>query len=352
MTPAEFNDMRAETDGEFGGVGIEVEEDEGELIIIEPLPDTPASRGGLKKGDRIVAVDGKPLKGRGQDEPTAPLKGKPGTNVTVDVQREGWDKPRSFTLTREIIRVRAVEFALLEKGLGYVRIKAFQERTDQELQDALEALQKQSGGRLDGLVLDLRNNPGGLLDQSVRVADLFLENGVIVSTVGRGGRKLEEETARQSGTFSEFPIVCLVNGGSASASEIVAGALQDHDRALILGTRSYGKGSVQSVIPLEDGSGLKLTIARYYTPSGRSIQNSGITPDVVVEQLDSTELERAKVKEEGDREENLDGHLENKSSKKKGSQKDAKNALVDGDYQLKVAVQTLQSFKKFRAKRG
>jgi carboxyl-terminal processing protease len=285
-------------------------------VIAEVLSDTPASRAGLVAGDRIVKIDGVVTAGQDGGESTARLRGKPGTQVVMEIERKnasgtGYEAtPRAITITREIIRVTAVDSMALAPGLAYVHIKQFQERTDQEVVAALEAHKKQYG-KIDGLVLDLRGNPGGLLDQAVRVADLFIASGVIVTTRGRGGKKLEEETAHDAGTWTGFPIVCLINGQSASASEIVAGALQDHGRALLLGTRSYGKGSVQSVIPLEDGSGLKLTIARYYTPNGRSIQERGIDPDVEVEQLDPERAAKAKVDEEVEREEDLEGHLRN-----------------------------------------
>ncbi len=347
MTPEEFADMRADTDGEFGGVGIEIDEQDGVLIVIEPIPNSPAARAGLQRGDRIVAIDGKSLKGAKSDS-AGRLRGKPGTPVEITVERAGWEKAHDYTLTREIIHVAAVDTMLLEPGIGYIRIKQFQERTDQEVIAALEQIKAQGGRGVEGLVLDLRGNPGGLLDQAVRVADVFLEKGVIVTTVGRSGKKLEEESARAHGTWSGFPIVCLVNGGSASASEIVAGALQDHDRAVIVGTQTFGKGSVQSVYEFEDGSGLKLTVARYFTPDGRSIQEKGITPDVVVEQLDPEKLDAARLEEGGQREADLDGHLKNDG---KGGENQAAVAAVEAlrrDYQLRTAFQTLQSWMRFQ----
>jgi carboxyl-terminal processing protease len=375
LSPDEFADLRADTDGEFGGVGLQIDEKDGALEVVEVLPDTPAARAGLRAGDRIVAIDGEPTEDQDGEELVARLRGRPGTKVTVDVERAGeggWKGAKGFTITREIIRVKAVEAMVLAPGIGYVRIKQFQERTDQEVAEALGALEKEMGS-IQGLVLDLRGNPGGLLDQSVRVADLFLEGGVIVTTRGRGGKRLEEESARQAGTWSGFPMVVLVNGGSASASEIVAGALQDHQRAMVVGTRTYGKGSVQSIIPLDDGSGLKLTVARYYTPSGRSIQEKGIAPDLEVEQLDPDKLAEARMGEEIEREEDLDGHLRNdqgggaapkaKPKKKAGTPRPKDKAVAKAapaagsknpedvlarDYQLGVAVQTLKTIKKYR----
>jgi carboxyl-terminal processing protease len=346
LTPTEFNDMRADTDGEFGGVGIEIEEDDGVLVVLQTIPGSPAERAGLAPKDRIVTVDGAPTKGRGGDDTAGRLRGKPGTTVKVEVERAGWDQPHPFTLTRELIQVAAVESRVLDDGIGYVRIKQFQERTDREVEDALEKIKAAVPGGVQGLVLDLRGNPGGLLDQSAKVADLFLSSGVIVTTIGKGGRKLEEYDAREHGTFSDFPMTVLVNGGSASAAEIVAGALQDHERAVIVGTQTYGKGSVQSIFQFEDGSGLKLTVARYFTPSGRSIQEKGITPDVIVEQLDPDKLKEAKVKEGATREKDLEHHLANRQSDASAST--AGTEELERDHQLNTAFQTLKAWRRFQ----
>jgi carboxyl-terminal processing protease len=351
MTPDEFADMRADTDGEFGGIGIEVTDDKGVIVVVEPLANSPASRAGLLRGDRIVAIDGVATARPAGGDTTGRLRGRPGTMVKLDVERKGWDRAREFTLTRELIHVQAVESMLLEPGIGYVKLKQFQERTDEELVAALRTLRDQSGGGLTGVVLDLRGNPGGLLDQAVKVADVFLPSGTIVSTVGRGGRKLEEEKARGAGTWDSFPMVVLVNGGSASASEIVAGALQDHGRALIVGTQTFGKGSVQSVFEFSDGSGLKLTVARYFTPSGRSIQEKGIAPDVVVEQLDDQKLRDARVTDGGQRERDLEGHLRNPDAAADASGAPGSRSardVIDRDYQLRTAFQTLASWKRFQ----
>lgn len=349
MTPTEFADMRADTDGEFGGVGIEINDDGGVIVIVEPIAGSPAAKAGLLPGDRIVAIDGVPTKTRPGVETSSRLRGRPGTTVKLTVERKGWDGAHELTLSRELIHVKAVEARLLEPGIGYIKIKQFQERTSDEVAAALGRLKSDSGGSLTGLVLDLRGNPGGLLDQAVKVSDLFLDGGVIVSTVGRNGKKLEEEVARDAGTYIDFPMVVLVNGGSASASEIVAGALQDHGRALLVGTQTFGKGSVQSVYELADGSGLKLTVARYYTPSGRSIQEKGITPDVVVEQLDDGKLKDAKVGEPLQRERDLDGHLRNpQGADGEATFKEPARELLDHDYQLRTAFQTLSSWKRFQ----
>lgn len=282
LPPDEYQAMRADTSGEFGGLGIEIAADGQELVVVSPIDDTPAARAGIKTGDKILAIDGEKTKGMSVPAAVKRMRGQLGSRVTLTILRDGFAAPRDFALLRDRVRVRSVEAKLHKGGVGYIRIKSFQERTDDSLGKALADLRIKNGGELKGLVLDLRNNPGGLLDQAVRVADRFLKEGVIVSTEGRGGRPLEEERAHVAGTEAEYPIVVLVNGGSASASEIVAGALQDTGRGVIMGTTSYGKGSVQTVIDLDDGSGLKMTVARYYTPKHRSIHGIGIKPDVVV----------------------------------------------------------------------
>ncbi len=351
LTPSEFAEVRADTDGEFGGVGVEVDDTRGgTLIVRRTLPDTPAARAGILVGDLIVSVDGKPLVGGADDDPTTRLRGRPGTRVVVELVRSGTDAAgqkevrESIAMVREIIRVRAAEWSLLEPGIGHIRIRQFQERTDAEVEEALAALTRESKKPLAGLVLDLRDNPGGLFDQAVRVADLFLESGVIVATRGRGGRHLEQETARQAGTHAAIPIVCLVNGDSASAAEILAGALQDHDRALVLGTRTFGKGSVQSLIPLEDGSGLKLTVARYFTPKGRVIQEHGIDPDLVVEQIPAADLEAARRSAATEREEDLERHL---AGDKPSAVAATPPSTTHTDYQLEMARQTLRAWHRF-----
>jgi len=283
--PAEdLQDVRSDTSGEFGGLGIEIGAEPESLRVIAPLDDTPAARAGLQAGDRILAIDGETTKGMTVLAAVKRMRGVPGTKVKLTLDRTGFSAPRDIVLQRDHIRVESVVSRLYPGGYGYVRIKSFQERTDRELGKALAALKAENGGvDLKGLVLDLRNNPGGLLDQGVRVADHFISKGVIVSTEGRRGKLLDVHHAHPAGTEPGYPVVTLVNGGTASASEIVAGALQDHERALIMGTRSFGKGSVQTVIDLDDGSGLKLTIARYFTPKHRSIHGKGITPDVEVD---------------------------------------------------------------------
>jgi carboxyl-terminal processing protease len=284
MRPDVYRLMKEETTGEFDGVGLELTVRGDQLTIISPLPDSPAERAGLRPGDRLLEIDGAPTKDMTLLDAIRRLKGAAGTRVTLLVLREGLAGPQALTLLRDHVRAQSVEWRILDpdRGLVYVRLKGFQDRTDRALKRSLDAARAQLGREIQGLVLDLRNNPGGLLDQAVRVADRFLLEGIIVTTEGRGRSAPEVETARPRETEPGYPMVVLVNRGSASASEIVAGALQDHGRAQIAGTQSFGKGSVQTVVDLPDGSGLKLTVARYYTPRHRSIHEVGITPDLLV----------------------------------------------------------------------
>jgi carboxyl-terminal processing protease len=277
-----YREMKIDTRGEFGGLGIEITLKDDILTIVAPIEDTPAFRAGLAAGDRILKIDEQFTKGMGVMDAVRLMRGAPGTAVTISVMRDSFERPRDFTLTREIIKIKSVKSKTLEDGFGYLRITQFQERTASDLERALGALRKENGGALQGVVLDLRNNPGGLLEQAVEVADLFLEEGLIVYTKGREADAQMEFTARRAGTEPAYPMVVLINGGSASASEIVAGALQDHNRAVILGTPSFGKGSVQTILPIGDDAGLRLTTALYYTPKGTSIQAKGIVPDITV----------------------------------------------------------------------
>lgn len=286
MPKSAFDQLAVDTQGKFGGVGIIVSEERGakngewKLIVVSPMDDTPAMRAGIKSGDEITAIDGVPISQTRQQGSSDRLRGDAGTTVTLTVRRKTVKDTLTFKLTREIIKVRSVRTFAMAPGIHYVRISSFQDNTGDEFADYMT--NKASKEPIKGIVIDLRDNPGGLLDQAVRVCDLFIESGVIVSMVGRDATKPEREFAHKRGTYTGFPIVVLVNGGSASASEIVAGAMQDHERAVIMGTTSFGKGSVQTPISLPDGSGMKITIARYYTPKDRSIQAKGITPDIVV----------------------------------------------------------------------
>ncbi len=338
MSPEEFKAMQEDTSGNFGGVGIELGQRDGQLVVISPIDDTPAARAGILPGDRIFAIDGEPTENMDVMEASRRVKGVPGTKLSLTVDREDFEKPKDFILIRERIHVNPVEQTLTLPGYGLIKIRSFQERTERYLGDALKDLKAKSGGSLKGLVLDLRNNPGGLLVQAVRVADRFIPDGVIVETRGRGGQ-VETDYAHQQGTEPFYPIVCLINGGSASASEIVAGALQDHGRAVIMGTRSFGKGSVQTVLELKDGSGLKLTIARYYTPKHRSIQEHGIAPDVVV----SSKPPAEEMENQGMREENLAGHLKRED----GKRADPDPLERIDDFQLRTALYYLKMWERF-----
>jgi carboxyl-terminal processing protease len=341
LTPDEYKDMKVETEGEFGGVGIEVELREGKLIVIAPIQGSPAQKAGLRSGDRIIAVDGRATATMGINDAVHHMRGKPGTRVRLSVERAGWPVARDIELVRDVIRTVAVTSKMLEPGFGYIGIKQFNEKVSRQLEEQLGALERQAGGRLRGLVLDLRGNPGGLFDQSVRVADAFLDSGTIVKTLGRHGKLMDEERARPGGTHRGFPMIVLVNGGSASASEIVAGALQDQGRAVIMGTPTFGKGSVQTLIEFpRDGSALKLTIARYYTPKGRSIQERGIRPDVVVEPMvPATQAAGPRPKTERD----LPHHLRNEQ------QREAPRQHRIDDFQLKTALDYLKAWQIFRA---
>ncbi len=281
LTPDMLKQVEVETKGVFGGLGIEIGIKDGFLTIIAPIEDTPAHRAGLLAGDKIVKIEEDPTKDMTVMDAVKRLRGEPGTEVTIWVAREGVGELMPFTITRDIIKIRSVKTKALGDGIGYIKLLQFQQDTSEELENALKERMKDKEG-LRGLVLDLRNNPGGLLDQSVKVADKFIDSGLIVYTDGRIESQKFKYSAHRNGTHTGFPMVVLVNAGSASASEIVAGALQDHGRAIILGIQTFGKGSVQTILPLEDGSALRLTTARYYTPNGRSIQAKGIEPDIIV----------------------------------------------------------------------
>lgn len=301
MPSKAFEQLTIDTQGKFGGVGIIVSSERGKLIVVSPIEDTPAYKAGVKSGDEIVAIDGAAVKDMKESVASERMRGKPDTKLKLTVKRKDVKDLLHFELVREIIKVKSVRTQDFSSGVLYARISSFQDNTADELQAALKARQ----GKIKGMVLDLRDNPGGLLDQAVRVADFFIESGVIVSTVGRRKEDVEREFAHKRGTFSGFPMIILINGGSASASEIVAGALQDHERGIVMGTTSFGKGSVQTLISLPNRSGLKITVARYYTPKDRSIQAKGIQPDIVVGFKPVTELDPEQRKES-----DLKGHIE------------------------------------------
>src|SRR5215831_8914156 len=277
-----FNDMKVQTRGEFGGLGIEVSMENGLVKVVSPIDDTPAARAGLKPGDLITHLDGEPVQGMTLPEAVEKMRGPVNTDIKLTIRREGKD-PFDVKLTRATIKIQSVRSHLEGDNIAYIRITSFNEQTDVGLSNAMKNLKQQSGNKLIGVVLDLRNDPGGLLDQAVAVANAFLDRGEIVSTRGRRSEDAQRYNARPGDIAAGLPMAVLINGGSASASEIVAGALQDHHRAILLGTKSFGKGSVQTIIPLPGHGAMRLTTARYYTPSGRSIQARGIDPDIVVE---------------------------------------------------------------------
>ncbi|GIW42799.1 MAG: peptidase S41 [Candidatus Binatia bacterium] len=283
LPPESYKELQVDTRGTFGGLGIEITIRNNVLTVVSPIEDTPAYRAGIKPGDQIIKIDEEFTKDMPLTEAVRRMRGTPGTKVRLTIRREGVMKPIELTLTREIIKIQSVKARLLEKGYAYVRITQFQERTDDDLQKALTKLEQENGAPLSGLILDLRNNPGGLLTQAIKVADEFIDSGLVVYTDGRLESQKQKYFAHKDGSHTDFPMIVLVNSGSASASEIVAGALQDHRRALVLGTQTFGKGSVQTILPLEENSAIRLTTARYYTPNGRSIQATGITPDIVFE---------------------------------------------------------------------
>lgn len=300
MNATEYRDMQTQTRGEYGGLGIEVTSEDGIVRVVSPIDGTPAARAGIQAGDYLTAIDGESIVGLTLNEAVRRMRGQSGTSIVVTVAREGTD-PFDVTLTREIINVRAVTARIEGGDVGIIRISTFNERTGSMLQDAIRQLKRDTGGRLRGVVVDLRNNPGGLLDQAIEVSDAFLDGGEVVSTRGRQPEDVQRYNARRGDDLAGVPVVVLINGASASAAEIVAGALQDRNRALIVGVDSFGKGSVQTVIPLQGGrdGALRLTTARYYTPAGRSIQGAGITPDmeVAARRVDPARLQRLGLSE-------------------------------------------------------
>lgn len=332
----DFSDLQEATSGSFGGVGIEVGFEDGRILVITPIDGTPADRAGVLAGDVIIELDETPVADMSLAEAIDSMRGKPGTGVRMTVRRDGTSEPIEFELVRDLIEVASVRQRILEPGFGYLRVSQFQERTGRDLVAALEALQDEAGGHLDGIVLDLRNNPGGVLQASVQVADAFLARGRIVYTEGRLAGAEVSYNANGIDQSNGAPLVVLINEGSASAAEIVAGALQDHRRAVVMGTPSFGKGSVQTVLPLAGDRGIKLTTALYFTPGGRSIQAQGIIPDITVERGTVIASEGSRRRREAD----LRGHLGNGGS---GEDKPAPaSALASDDYQLAEALNLLK----------
>ena len=319
MPPEAYKEFESETSGEFGGLGIEISIQNNILTIISPIEDTPAWNAGVKPGDRVVAIDGQSTKGFSLVDASTALKGKDGTKITLSVIRDTLEKPVDIVITRGRVKIKSVKTLALDDGYIYVKLTSFIENTSPDLEKVLTEFKAKNRGNIEGILLDLRRNPGGLLDQAIKVSDLFLKEGVIVSTIGRDPKNKEISYASKKALFGETPVVILINEFSASASEIVAGALQDNKRAIVVGARSFGKGSVQSAIKLGDGSGLKLTVARYYTPSGVSIQSEGIKPDIEIEDVDSDAFAKSINKVQGLREKDIVGHL--KGEKEKQSEK-------------------------------
>jgi carboxyl-terminal processing protease len=335
LRPDVFKSLRDETSGEFDGLGLELAVKDDKITVVSPMADSPGERAGLQPGDRLVSIDGAATREMTLADASRRLKGPVGTKVVLEIMRDGFAAPQKLTLVRDRIRLQSVDWRVLDgqRRYAYLRVKAFQERTDRGVRKALDEARAALKGELRGLVLDLRNDPGGLLDQAVRIADLWLTSGIIVTTEGRARRNVEVEKAREKDTEPGYPLIVLVNKGTASASEIVAGALQDHQRAVIMGTQTFGKGSVQTIIELEDGAGLKLTVARYFTPRHRSIQELGITPDVVVADA------APPLREDGPAERDLKRHLRNE-----GAERPAVQAQGPGDdYQLRTALDYLKA---------
>jgi carboxyl-terminal processing protease len=339
MPPKDFRDMQVQTRGEFGGLGIEVTMEDEVVKVVTPIDDTPAAKAGILAGDLIIQLDGEAVKGLTLAEAVEKMRGPVNTDITVTVVREGADEPFDITITREIIKIQSVKWRA-EDDIGYIRITQFNERTFDGLKEAIDDLEADiPADKLKGFVLDLRNNPGGLLDQAIAVSDVFLDRGEIVSTRGREENETQRFNARSGDLVGGKPVIVLVNGGSASASEIVAGALQDHRRATVLGSRSFGKGSVQTIIPLGSNGALRLTTARYYTPSGRSIQAKGIDPDIEVDQPLPEDL-AGKVKARG--ESSLRGHLESADGEEESGSFAYVPAEVKDDQQLQAALDLLR----------
>lgn len=343
MNPKRFRDMQVHTRGEFGGLGIEVTMEKGVVKVVAPIDETPAARAGMQAGDLITHLDGKSIVGLTLSQAVDKMRGRVKTPIKLTVVRKGAEEPLEITIVRDIIRIRSVR-SRVEKDIGYIRITTFNEQTHQGLVKAIKTIERKIGSDLKGYILDLRNNPGGLLDQAIAVSDDFLERGEIVSTRGRNKEETQRYNARKGDLTGGKPVVVLINGGSASASEIVAGALQDHKRATVVGSHSFGKGSVQTIIPLGGRNGaVRLTTARYYTPSGRSIQARGIDPDVDIIQ-ESPDAKKKKV-ERTEGESSLRGHLKSEKSKERSGSSSYVPADKTKDIQLTYALKLLRGEK-------
>lgn len=345
MTPEQYKEMQVDTKGEFGGIGIQIGIKEGMLTVIAPIEDTPACKAGIKAGDKIIKINNEFTKDMSLHDAVSKMRGAPSSSVKITILREGWKETKDFTILREIIKIKSVRSKLIEEGIGYIKINQFQEQTASDLSDAIDRLMQQN---INSLVLDLRNNPGGLLNSAVDVSSQFLPSGKLVVFIkDRKGERIEYRSRKNSENFT-IPIVVLVNQGSASASEIVAGALKDWNRAVIIGTQTFGKGSVQSVVPLGDGSALRLTTARYYTPKGVSIQTTGIAPDIMVK----PEIKEGEKGRPAIREKDLERHLKNgvEIEEKPAEPEEIVPMEVDEkeDIQLQRAIDLLKTWKVFK----
>jgi carboxyl-terminal processing protease len=352
LNPKHFRDMQVQTRGEFGGLGIEVTMENGVVKVVAPIEDTPAAKAGIQSGDLITALDKEQIQGLTLQEAVEKMRGPVNSPITLTIVRKGVEDPFDVKVTRDIIHINPVKYNAEGDDVGYIRITTFNEQTTANLQKAIDDLKKQLGPKLKGYVVDLRNNPGGLLDQAISVSDAFLDQGAIVLTRGRNLEETQRSNARPGDLTDGKQLVVLINGGSASASEIVAGALQDHHRAIILGTRSFGKGSVQTIIPLGSNGALRLTTARYYTPSGRSIQAKGIDPDVTVEEELPDDLKKKADELSTRGEANLRGHLkiEGVNDDEEASQEEAGSSSYvapekEKDTQLNYALDLLRGIK-------
>ncbi|AMQ88512.1 S41 family peptidase [Marinobacter sp. LQ44] len=342
LAPKDYEELEESTSGEFGGLGIEVGMENGFVKVIAPIDDTPAHKAGVLAGDLIIKLDEKPVKGMSLEEAVKLMRGKPGTVLTLTIMREGESAPIEIDVTRDVIKVTSVKSRMIENGYGYVRITQFQAETGRQFRQALTKLEEEHGGDLDGLIIDVRNNPGGVLQAAVETADALLDEGLIVYTEGRIQSSRLRFSAKAGDIMEGTPIVVLINGGSASASEILAGALQDHRRAVIMGTKSFGKGSVQTVIPLDETHAIKMTTARYYTPEGRSIQATGIKPDIEVRPAELTELDGRPFFTEADLSGHLQGQDEEQERLERQQQAETPASAAERDYQLRSALNLLK----------
>ena len=353
LSPDEYNELRIGTSGEFGGLGIQVGMEDGFVKVISPIDDTPAYKAGLQAGDLIIRLDEKTVKGLTLNEAVKIMRGKPGTDIELTVVREGVDKPLNFVVTRDIIKVKSVKNRMLDPGYGYIRISNFQSRTAPQLLEAINDLKEENKENLKGLVLDLRNNPGGVLNAAAEVSDLFINKGKLVYTEGRIDNSHYEYNAKPGDILDGAPVVVLINGGSASASEIVAGALQDHRRAVVMGSKSFGKGSVQTIQELRSGGAVKITTARYFTPNGRSIQGAGITPDIILEKYTVTSADEDTIT--SIKEQDLSNHISNptmsdeeiRQNEKDSEKSKDEKVLATEDNQLHEALLLLKGLTIF-----